>query len=271
MAVRVDHHVGEQRHVCGPQELLHVSGVQHLDGDVLHARAVFFEVRVDRLVAGADEHDGDTAAFGDDDARVVSGRRGEPDRREKLRGCVEVRNGDHDVVDAARDRVERRREHVGHFRRLFVLLVVRHFDAVRFGEQDSKELLGKIGIDVVVDRPLPARGEHLAHALRLNDRGVRLRLQSRDLATHFHALGEQLDDRGVDVVDLFAEFVEVAHARRPNILRSVEPMPLAWLPPRALTRRSTCLASTSNSMFTLSPARRAPSVVTLAVWGMTAT
>ncbi len=254
VASRVDDDVGEHRYPRRGERVFHEVRVQHLDRHVLDARAVFGEVAFHgRVVAWSDEHDGHAAGIGGHDVGVFGRAHGKAERRgERTRGG-EVGDGDDDVIDAHGDGVERARERVGDLRRWRRRMVVGDFDAMGLGEDRAKDLLGEVGIDSGVDGELAAAREHLAHARRLDHTGGGAGLHLGDLATDVHALGEQCDDRCVDLVDLVAQLAEfLGHPYRLHHERRV----------CGCISRSTCLASTSISMFTCSPGRRTPSVVT---------
>ena len=78
------------------------------------------------------------------------------------------------MVDPTCHSVEGGNEHIGNFGGFVEFLVVRYFDSVRFCKQNPKELLGKVGVNVVVDCPLSTCREHFAHSLRLNDCSIAL-------------------------------------------------------------------------------------------------
>ena len=79
--------------------------------------------------------------------------------------------------------------------------VTGHFDAMRFGEQGAKELLGEVGVDPGVDGELASRCDHIAHSRRLDDRRAIGALQ----LSHFFADGEA---RSHHTHELAVEFVD---------------------------------------------------------------
>ena len=90
----------------------------------------------------------------------ASGTRWNPNRvGERLDRSREIVDGDDDVVDARRDRVEAGAQAVrcGALVGRRVGSLAGDLDAMRLGEQHAEQLLGEVGVDAGVDRPLTPR------------------------------------------------------------------------------------------------------------------
>jgi hypothetical protein len=66
---------------------------------------------------------------------------------------------------------------------------------------NTEQLLGEVGIDAGLDGLLPSRRDDIAHSCRLDDRRRRAFLHRCHLATDGQALGDDGDERSVELVD----------------------------------------------------------------------
>jgi hypothetical protein len=163
---------------------------------------------------GGDGHEVVTATVAADEWGVA-----EPeafDQRRPRRG--DVVHGDDDVVDARRDRVERRRRLAGGrgLLRRRIGPGAGDLDPVCLGEQDAEQLLGEVRVDAGLDRLLAACREDVTDPPRLDHRRVAVALDVGDLTAHGEPLGDDVDQRAVELVDARPERVEVGHGWHGN-------------------------------------------------------
>ena len=84
-------------------------------------------------------------------------------------------------------------------------------DAMGLGEQHPKQLLGEIGVDAGLDRLLPAGDHHVADPGRLDDRSVGARFHRSNLTAQRQTLGDDGDQRTVELIDAGTEIIEIGH------------------------------------------------------------
>ena len=102
--VVVDQHLGQQRSAGVCEAGAGEAGVEHLDRDVLHTRAVPLEVVGDaRRCLGSDEHQRDASRGQRADSPLrcaCHGNLAKSESRLQGRGCqIQIVDGDHDVID----------------------------------------------------------------------------------------------------------------------------------------------------------------------------
>ena len=91
--------------------------------------------------------------------------------------------------------------------------VAGHLDAMGLGEQHAEELLGEVGVHSGLDGLSPAGRDHVAHAGGLDDGGVAKLLHLGHFAADRQPLGDDRDERGVQLIDALAEVAEVRCGR----------------------------------------------------------
>jgi len=75
-------------------------------------------------------------------------------------------------------------------------------------DDEGEELLGELRIQVGVGRQLPQAGDLALFAHRISRREVVRGLEPADALGVLEPFGEQVNERGIDVVDARAEFLE---------------------------------------------------------------
>ena len=84
-------------------------------------------------------------------------------------------------------------------------------DAMGLGEQHPKQLLGEIRVDAGLDRLLPAGDDDIAHPRWLDDRCIGPRFHRGNLTAHCETLGDDRDQRAVELIDAGTEIIEIDH------------------------------------------------------------
>lgn len=134
---------------------------------------------------------------------------------EALDRLREIVHGNDDMIDPGGDGVDRGIDRTrglvlgGRFVRCVVGATAGDFDAMGLGEYGPHDLFDEIRIDSIVDGPLAASGDDIAHPLGLNDGSVGGLFQASHLVTHFEPLCQNIDQLSVQFVDSLSQRTEV--------------------------------------------------------------
>jgi len=78
-----------------------------------------------------------------------------------------------------------------------------------FADDEGEEFFGEFGVEMGADGEAAQAGDLAGFAGGVGRREFQLRLEQADGFGAFEALGEHVDDRGIDIVDAFAQGEEL--------------------------------------------------------------